>query len=156
MLASARHEGNACGRAVDCPLVWMRPFSLRARYDGGPGAIPVQLLCMRVPFLAQLAVIIAVSALGVWASDCAVKVLGTDDPQQVVIDEVAGTLIAMAFVRGHSVWALVAAFVAFRAFDIWKPGPIDWVQRVRPEGLAIMADDILAGLAAGLVAMLVP
>jgi phosphatidylglycerophosphatase A len=123
---------------------------------GAIGAIPLQILCMRMPFTAHLAVVIAVCGLGIWASECAVKVLGTDDPQQVVIDEVAGTLIAMAFVRGHSVWALVAAFVAFRVLDIWKPGPIDSVQRVRPEGLAIMADDILAGLGAGLIAMLVP
>ena len=123
---------------------------------GAIGAIPLQILCMRMPFAAQLAVVIAVCGLGIWASECAVKVLRTDDPQQVVIDEVAGTLIAMAFVRGHSVWALVAAFVAFRVLDIWKPGPIDSVQRVRPEGLAIMADDILAGLGAGLIAMLVP
>ena len=123
---------------------------------GAIGAIPLQILCMRMPFAAQLAVVIAVCGLGIWASECAVKVLGTDDPQQVVIDEVAGTLIAMAFVRGHSIWALAAAFVAFRVLDIWKPGPIDSVQRVRPEGLAIMADDILAGLGAGLIAMLVP
>ena len=123
---------------------------------GALGAIPLQVLCMRLPFWAHLSVVVFVCVLGIWASDCAVKVLRTDDPQQVVVDEVAGTLIAMAFVRGHSIWALVAAFVAFRVLDIWKPGPIDTVQRVRPEGLAIMADDILAGLGAGLIAMLVP
>ncbi len=123
---------------------------------GAIGAIPLQILCMRLPFTAQIAIVVAICVIGVWASDCAVKLLGTDDPQQVVIDEVAGTLIAMAFVRGHSVWALVVAFVAFRVLDIWKPGPIDSVQRVKPEGLAIMADDILAGLGAGIIAMLVP
>lgn len=123
---------------------------------GALGALPVQWLCMRLPFAMHLAVVVFVCVLGVWASDCAVRVLATEDPQQVVIDEVAGTLIAMAFVRGHGMWALVAAFVAFRVLDIWKPGPIDSVQRVKPEALAIMADDILAGLGAGIIALLVP
>jgi phosphatidylglycerophosphatase A len=44
------------------------------------------------------------------------------------------------------------AFVAFRAFDIAKPGIIDDVQRLKPPGLGIMADDVLAGVAAGVVA----
>ena len=123
---------------------------------GALGAIPVQMLCMRLPFAAHLGLVVVVSVVGIWASDCAVKVLGTDDPQQVVVDEVAGVLIAMAFVRGHSIWALVAAFLLFRVLDIWKPGPIDSVQRVRPEGFAIMADDILAGLGAGILAFWVP
>jgi len=123
---------------------------------GALGAIPLQFLCMQLPYWAHLSFVALICVVGIWASDCAVKLLHTDDPQQVVVDEVAGTLIAMAFVRGHSIWALVAAFIAFRVLDIWKPGPIDSVQRVRPEGLAIMADDILAGLGAGLIAMLVP
>jgi phosphatidylglycerophosphatase A len=123
---------------------------------GALGALPVQWLCMRLPWGAHVLIVVLVSVIGIWASDCAVKALGTDDPQQVVIDEVAGVLIAMAFVRGHSPWALVAAFVAFRVLDIWKPGPIDRIQRVRPEALAIMADDILAGLGAGALALLVP
>lgn len=123
---------------------------------GALGAIPLQLVCMRLSLGAHLLVVVLVTLVGIWASDCAVKLLHTDDPQQVVVDEVAGTLIAMAFVRGHSPWALVAAFIAFRLLDIFKPGPIDSIQRIRPEGLAIMADDILAGLGAGALALLVP
>jgi len=123
---------------------------------GALGAIPLHFLFVRLSLGLHVAAVGLLTLVGVWASDCAVKVLGTDDPQQVVVDEVAGTLIAMTFVRGHSAWALVAAFVAFRLLDIFKPGPIDTVQRMRPEGLAIMADDILAGLGAGVLAMLVP
>ncbi len=123
---------------------------------GALGAIPLQIACMHLPWFAHVFVVVLVTAIGIWASDCAVKLLQTDDPQQVVVDEVAGVLIAMAFVRGHSAWALVGAFVAFRLLDIFKPGPIDSIQRIRPEALAIMADDILAGLAAGALALLVP
>ncbi len=123
---------------------------------GALGAIPVQIVLMRLPAAIHYAAVALITVIGVWASGKAAEVLATDDPQQVVVDEVAGTLIAMAFVRGHSVWSLVVAFIAFRLLDIYKPGPIDTVQRLRPEGLAIMADDILAGLGAGLLALLVP
>lgn len=123
---------------------------------GALGAIPLQMVLMRLSAPVHYVSVVLISALGIWASEVAARVLGTDDPQQVVVDEVAGTLIAMAFVRGHSMWSLIVAFIAFRLLDIYKPGPIDAVQRVKPEGLAIMADDILAGLGAGLIALLVP
>jgi phosphatidylglycerophosphatase A len=42
----------------------------------------------------------------------------------------------------------------FRVLDITKPGPIDTVQHLRPPGLGIMADDVLAGLAAGAIVRL--
>ncbi len=111
---------------------------------------------MRLPLTAHIACVALITLLGIWASGKAVEALRSDDPQQVVIDEVAGTLIAMLIVRGHGIWSLAVAFVAFRLLDIFKPGPIDTVQRVKPEGLAIMADDILAGIGAGLIALLVP
>lgn len=123
---------------------------------GALGAIPLHILFTHFSWQWHLLAVALVTLIGIWASDCAVKILKTNDPQQVVVDEVAGTLIAMAFVRGHSAWALCAAFIAFRLLDIFKPGPIDTVQRLRHEGLAIMADDILAGLGAGVIALLVP
>jgi phosphatidylglycerophosphatase A len=123
---------------------------------GALGAIPVQVLLMRLPVAAHITGVVVVTLLGIWASAKAVEALRTDDPQQVVVDEVAGTLIAMLIVRGHGIWSLVTAFVAFRLLDIFKPGPIDSVQRVKPEGFAIMADDILAGIGAGLIALLIP
>lgn len=116
----------------------------------------MQLVLMRLSAPTHIACVVGITILGIWASSKAVEALGTDDPQQVVVDEVAGTLIAMAFVRGHSVWSLAVAFIAFRLLDIFKPGPIDTVQRLKPEGFAIMADDILAGLGAGLIALLIP
>jgi phosphatidylglycerophosphatase A len=123
---------------------------------GALGAVPLHFAFLHLSWAAHVAAVVLLTLVGIWASDCAVKVLKTNDPQQVVVDEVAGTLIAMLFVRGHSPWALLAAFVAFRLLDIFKPGPIDTVQRLRHEGLAIMADDILAGLGAGMLALLVP
>lgn len=98
-------------------------------------------------------VAVLVSVLGVWVSDVAARVLGEKDPQSVVVDEVAGVLLALSFVsdRGYVSWAL--AFALFRLFDITKPGVIDRVQHLSPPGLGIMADDVLAGLLAGALAL---
>ena len=73
-----------------------------------------------------------------------------DDPGWVVIDEVAGQMLALLAVPRVGVVWLLAAFAMFRIFDIAKPGPIGWADR--QGGVSgIMADDILAGMAAGLV-----
>jgi phosphatidylglycerophosphatase A len=62
---------------------------------------------------------------------------------------VAGTLIAMGLARRAGLLGELSALALFRVFDIVKPGPIDTAQRLRPAGLGIMADDVLAGLSAG-------
>ena len=49
-----------------------------------------------------------------------------------------------------SAW-VVTAFVAFRVFDIWKPGPVGWVERRFHGGVGVMADDCVAGGFAALV-----
>jgi phosphatidylglycerophosphatase A len=95
-------------------------------------------------------VTIGITALGIWAADRAALALGEEDPSAVVIDEVAGTLIALGLAGRTGTLGGLTAFALFRWFDIKKPGLIDSVQRLRPAGLGIMADDVLAGLAAGL------
>jgi len=86
---------------------------------------------------------------GLVTSQRASVALGEEDPSEVVVDEVAGTLIALGMVRDLGLVAAALALVLFRVFDITKPGLIDRVQRLRPPGLGIMADDVLAGLLAG-------
>lgn len=71
------------------------------------------------------------------------------DPEWVVIDEVAGQWIAMLGLGGPSLAGLIAAFVGFRVLDIWKPGPIGWVDR-QPGAFGIMADDFVAGVVVAL------
>ena len=101
-----------------------------------------------------LVVIFAFSAAGTWAATRAEKLLGKKDPGAVVVDEVAGQLVALLFVpRGAGWWALAAAFVAFRVFDIWKPYPLRRLEGLGG-GLGIMADDLLAGFYAAAVTSL--
>ncbi|HTU55038.1 MAG TPA: phosphatidylglycerophosphatase A [Acetobacteraceae bacterium] len=73
-----------------------------------------------------------------------------DDPGWVVIDEIAGQWIALLGAMGGGPLLLVAGFVLFRAFDILKPGPIRWAERL-PGAIGVMADDVLAGAAAALL-----
>ena len=73
-----------------------------------------------------------------------------EDPQEVVLDETVGCLIALAFVPWTAPWVL-AAFGLFRLFDIWKPGPIRTVHERLHGGAGVIGDDVLAGLLAGVV-----
>jgi phosphatidylglycerophosphatase A len=83
---------------------------------------------------------------GVAVSKIAADALGRPDPGRVVIDEVCGQLIALAFLPPGWVPAGLA-FVLFRFFDIIKPWPIRRLERLAG-GWGIMADDVGAGLAA--------
>ena len=96
------------------------------------------------PLVLALAVLV-VSLVGWWAASVYVIRTGTDDPGEVVIDEVAGQWLALVFVPPDPLLYL-AAFAAFRLFDIRKPFPVGWLDRRVGGGLGIMADDIAAGL----------
>lgn len=88
--------------------------------------------------------------LGIWAASRAVELLGNSDPSQAVVDEVIGQLIVFLFVPFGIGWPLIlAGFLLFRLFDIWKPYPIDSLQ-VLPGGIGVCADDILAGVYGGI------
>jgi len=87
---------------------------------------------------------VAVTLIGISAATRVARALGRKDPSQVVIDEVAGQMIAFIYVplNWHNV---LAALILFRAFDITKPFPIRRLEHL-PEGTGIMLDDVGAGL----------
>jgi phosphatidylglycerophosphatase A len=122
---------------------------------GSFGAVPVHLGLRLLPVPVHLAAIVGITAVGVWASNEMAKAMGVEDPQCVVIDEVAGTLLAMGMVRSSGIGVQLLALGLFRLFDVWKPGVIDTVQNAKPEGVGIMADDVLAGILAGVVSLAV-
>ena len=102
--------------------------------------------------------IIVVSLLGVWAASRVSAHLRSHDPQIVVIDEVAGQLIAYLGLVTPATFSanwkyLLAGFILFRVFDIWKPFPARQAESL-PGGLGIMADDWMAGVYAALVLFL--
>ena len=88
--------------------------------------------------------------LGIWAADRSVPLLGNDDPSEAVVDEVMGQLITFLFVPFFPGWPFVlVGFLLFRLFDIWKPYPVRTLE-VLPGGLGICADDMVAGVYAGI------
>jgi phosphatidylglycerophosphatase A len=96
---------------------------------------------------------IFISALGGWACEHYVRETGREDPSECVVDELAGQWLALSFAPLgilHGLLAYALAFIVFRALDIAKPWPISAAERL-PGGLGVMADDLLAGLLAGLV-----
>lgn len=109
------------------------------------------------PLLAIATVLATVG--GLWATGV---MIGSDphmDPPEVVIDEVAGQWLALwsislpAWLHGIDITVLwpgwVSAFVLFRLFDIWKPGPVGWADRSGGAS-GVMLDDLIAGLFAAL------
>lgn len=100
-----------------------------------------------VPWI-ELAVIVAVFAVGVWAAHGTEIAAGRKDPGIVVIDEVLGMLITLALVPA-SIGAIVAGFLLFRLFDVVKPPPAAQLEHLHG-GLGIMADDAVAGIYAHL------
>ncbi len=80
----------------------------------------------------------------IWLADRAEVAFGRADASAIVVDEVVGQWMALAFLP-RSAGFVVAAFLLFRAFDIWKP----WRELERlPGGLGVVADDLVAGVAA--------
>jgi len=93
--------------------------------------------------------------LGVWASGRAISLLGNEDPSEAVVDEVMGQFVTYCFVPFGISWPFViAGFLLFRLFDIWKPYPIHEFE-ILPGGLGICADDIVAGIYAGVCLALI-
>jgi phosphatidylglycerophosphatase A len=87
---------------------------------------------------------------GIWAAGRSTEIFGTDDPHEAVVDEVMGQIITFLFTPFTMSWKwALAGFLLFRLFDIWKPYPIDSLQSL-PRGLGVCADDILAGVYAGI------
>ena len=88
--------------------------------------------------------ILAVAAVGVWASGAAARFLGKEDPGCVIIDEVVGMWLSLLFLPRSFV---LGGFLLFRALDILKPFPIYLFERLSG-GWGIMADDVVGGLMA--------
>jgi phosphatidylglycerophosphatase A len=115
---------------------------------------PFQGSRFEVGFIAVLVCGLAIAVVGTWTAGRSEGVSATKDPGSIVIDEVCGQMIASApatLMRFHSsVWLWLVSFVLFRLFDIWKPGPIRKLQNL-PGGWGIMADDVAAGILAGVI-----
>jgi phosphatidylglycerophosphatase A len=139
--------GSIIGVCIYVGMIWLISVASILVFGGDGKITPV--------FWAVVNAIVAIglvvfSLAGIWASGRAVSMLGNDDPHEAVVDEVIGQIITLIFVPYILHWTLILpGFLLFRLFDIWKPYPIDSLQAL-PGGLGICADDIVAGVYAGI------
>jgi phosphatidylglycerophosphatase A len=96
----------------------------------------------------EVGLIVGLFAVGVWAGTTAERYFGGIDPGPIVIDEVVGMLVTLAFIPvGWS--GAIAGFVLFRIFDVIKPYPAGRFERLHG-GLGVMADDAMAAVYANI------
>ena len=117
-------------------------------------AVPLVYFCRTLPTLGYLLITLVITLLGIVAADIADKHWGTHDSGRIVIDEVAGYFVTMAFVDKGSWPLLWIGFVVFRFFDIVKPPPVRYVDQTLKGGKGVVLDDVAAGIY-GLLVMLV-
>ena len=117
-------------------LLAIIPFLLLSDYI-------VNVILISLPFLYFL---------GVWTSSYCEEFWGKDSGR-IVIDEIVGMFVTLVFlpINVKIIWL---GFFLFRTFDIIKPPPIRWLERL-PRGWGVMTDDLIAGIYANLILRLI-
>ena len=107
---------------------------------------------------------IVITVIGIFEINKYEKETGTHDQQHIVIDEAAGMWLSLMIAYSTAITlsypyaeilAVLLSFAAFRLFDIWKPSTIGWIDRELKGGLGVMLDDVLAGIAGGLLSVVI-
>ena len=101
----------------------------------------------------EVALIVALFVAGVWAGTTSERYFGGIDPGPIVLDEVVGMLVTLAFIPVGVSGALIG-FVLFRIFDVVKPFPARRLEALHG-GLGVMADDAMAAIYANIALRLV-
>ncbi len=124
----------------------------------GPGtigsflAVPIYLF-LKSNLVAYTIAVLFLILLGFITSGKAEKILETHDPKSIIIDEVAGALVAFYLIP-EGAGFLIAAFLLFRFFDIAKIFPINKIEKMHG-GKGMMLDDLVAGLYANIIVQVV-
>jgi phosphatidylglycerophosphatase A len=115
-------------------------------------ALAARFIRPELHFMVALLVACAAIIVGIPAASIVCRETGRDDPQIVVIDEVAGQMLTLLLVPLG--WkAFLVGFILFRVFDTWKPFPLRRLEKL-PEGSGVVMDDVGAGFYGFLVMQL--
>jgi phosphatidylglycerophosphatase A len=118
---------------------------------GSVAAIPFWWLMTFLPLqLYSLVVLVGISV-GVYLCHRTARDMGVHDHGSIVWDEFIGMWITLMAIPVLNGWWVLAGFVIFRIFDIWKPWPIRWFDKNVHGGMGIMVDDIIAGVVSAAV-----
>ena len=126
-------------------------FPIAPGTAGSAVGVAIYLLTRSWNAQAQIALLVGIVLVGIWAASIAEVKLKKEDPGPVVIDEVAGQLLTL-LLTGVAWKGAIAGFFIFRVLDIIKPFPARQLERLHG-GLGIMADDLMAA-AYGLALMM--
>jgi phosphatidylglycerophosphatase A len=112
-------------------------------FGSAVGLVVYAAVSMTSSWVVEAAVLVVILGLGIWSADHVERALGKD-PGPVVIDEVAGMLVTLAFLDVSVTGALVGFFI-FRVLDVIKPPPARRLEDLHG-GPGIMFDDVMAGI----------
>ncbi|MEY3001908.1 MAG: hypothetical protein RLZZ428_283 [Pseudomonadota bacterium] len=128
---------------------------------GTLASLPVGLLVLFYFGMETLFILtLAITVIGIFEVNKYEKKTGIHDQQEIVIDEAAGMWLSLMIAYSTATTltfdyalesTIVLSFLGFRLFDIWKPSTIGWIDRELKGGLGVMLDDVLAGIAGGLL-----
>jgi phosphatidylglycerophosphatase A len=150
------HKQQAKTKGIDLSSVWHNPLHF-VTCGFGLGLLPAPgtfgtllgvvfyLLLHPLPLWAYLTIVAVLNIAGIFMCDKVNKDLNTDDHPAAVWDEVAAFPIVMIAVPFTWYW-IVIGFILFRLIDIFKPGPIGWLDRHVHGGFGVMIDDVAAAL----------
>ena len=109
-------------------------------------------------------VTIAITIIAIFEINKYEKSTGTHDQQHIVIDEAVGMWLSLMIAQSVAITmpypyaellAILLSFATFRLFDIWKPSTIGWIDKEVKGGMGVMFDDVLAGIAGGLLSVVI-
>lgn len=131
---------------------------------GSLASLPVGLLILHYLGTETLFMLtLAITVIGIFEVNKYERITGMHDQQHIVIDEAAGMWLSLMIAYATAsamtypyaeILAILFSFATFRLFDIWKPSTIGWIDRELKGGLGVMLDDVLAGIAGGLLSAL--
>jgi len=113
---------------------------------GSIAAIPFWYLLNMLPQDIYVLILLFGICIGVYLCHRTAKDMGVHDHGSIVWDEFIGMWITLMAIPVNSWQWVLAGFLVFRLFDIWKPWPIRWFDRNVHGGMGIMVDDIVAGI----------
>jgi len=117
---------------------------------GTLAGIPAFWLLADLPPLLWLLTFAALLCLSFWIAGAAGAIYGVVDDGRIVIDELVGYLVTIAFLPFNWTTALLG-FACFRLFDVSKPPPVNWLDRKLKNGYGVVLDDVAAGIYAAIL-----
>ncbi len=149
--------------------IFLLTFFMIGKIKYAPGTVASLVTCflffLLINFFTITAVLLIASLIffySLYAINNTFEEFKSDDPQEVVIDEVVGQMLVLLAIPIYEtlyplpiIYYLIGSFVFFRIFDIWKPYPINYVDDNMKGALGIMLDDIFAGFYSILILVLI-